>query len=173
MDDSGDIKIDYTNDMMYFNKDNIHAKLLETGLSNRVCYFLIKHYSNEINDLEISNGDLLNEFYKNKINLLQWLPLGLSLNMTYNLYIYLRKQGHNVENIFNLFVSDINKCIEIYKKLKEANLIVDFRLDNVEFNEFIFNSLKLCEKDISKTESFMRMITMIEDKNRNLLRRLQ
>jgi hypothetical protein len=172
MADERDININFTDEVSLYN-DNAHGRLFEIGLNERVIRFLVKYFSNEINILEISNADLLNEFYKDKLNALQWFPLGLSLEMTYSLYINLRNKGYSLESIFWFFAGDINKCIELYNSLKEANLVVDFKFDDEEFKAFISNGLQLCEKDISKTESFIRMFTTLEEKNKNLLRRLQ
>ena len=147
-------------------------KLTQLVKNDELIAFISSYFYDEINVMNINTEEELRSFYGDKLDLLRWFPAGLSIDMIFNIYIFFASTGKSEKEILKLLNEDIGKCIAIYNSLVREDLVRRY-VESEEFRKLILNNLDFCEANKSKTESFNRMVKAIEDKNVELLRRLQ
>lgn len=139
---------------------------------------LIDFYKNDIEDIESTKIMDTMKFYNiNNINykdVVNWFPSGLSIEMCYIIYKFMKQNNFDSNKIRSLLISDFNKTKLIYNKIcKNVKIQLDNILSDKNFIEFMIETITIINNQKHKTESFDKLYKKLSYENSEVITRLK
>lgn len=152
----------------------------EADINEEKLHMTIDLYKEDLVDIEYSDIKESFMFYSSKNisfkDIINWFPAGMSIEMCYVVYRYMRHNGMDLEQIRTLLIGNIKQLKQLYRMIRKnvtSLEILQGYNEDTEFINFMMETIQSIIQKMHRTESFNKMYLKLSSENSDVLKRLE